>query len=93
MGSALLLSFRYGFAMTTVEITLPDGLAKDAKQAGLLTSEAIERMIKSELRRRAGEQLLESAGKLASTGLPPLTEEEIQAEIDAARAERRARRS
>ena len=79
--------------MTTLEINLPDGLAKEAEQAGLLTAEAIERMLKSELRRRAGEQLLESARKLASTDLPPLTEEDIQAEIDAARAERRARGS
>ena len=79
--------------MTTLEINLPDGLAKEAEQAGLLTAAAIERMLKSELRRRAGEQLLESARKLASTNLPPLTEEEIQAEIDAVRAERRARGS
>lgn len=79
--------------MTTLEIDLPDGLAKEAEQAGLLTAEAIERMLKSELRRHAGGQLLESARKLASTDLPPLTEEEIQAEIDAVRAEHRARGS
>jgi len=80
--------------MTTLEVklNLPDALANEARQAGLLTSEALERMLKNELRRCSGEQLLESAGKLAATGLPPLTEEEIEAEIQAARAERRARR-
>lgn len=80
--------------MTTLEVklNLPDGLANEARQAGLLTSEALERMLKNELRRRSGEQLLESARKLAATDLPPLTEEEIEAEVQAARAERRARR-
>ena len=58
--------------------------------AGLLTPEAIEQMLKRELKRRAGEQLLESASKLAAVDLPPLTEAEIRAEIDAVR---RARRS
>jgi hypothetical protein len=50
-------------------------------------------MLKSELRRRAGERLLDSARLLASTDVTPLSQEEIQAEIDAVRAERRARRS
>jgi hypothetical protein len=82
-----------GFAMVTLEISLPDVLAEEAEQAGLLKSEALERMLKSELRRRAGERLLESARLLASTDVTPLSQEEIQAEIDAVRAERRARRS
>ena len=81
--------------MTEVELklSLPDQLANQAQAAGLLTPEAIEQMLKRELKRRAGEQLLESAAKLAAVDLPPLTESEIQAEIDAARSERRARRS
>ena len=59
---------------------------------GLLTPEAIEAMLKRELRRKAGQQLAESAAALGAVDLPPLTEDEIQAEIDAYRAERRARR-
>jgi post-segregation antitoxin (ccd killing protein) len=80
--------------MTTLELTLnlPDGLAQEAKAAGLLTPEAIEQMLKRELKRRAGELLLESARALQAVE-PRLTEAEIQAEIDAARAQRRARRS
>ena len=80
--------------MTTLELTLnlPDSLAQEAKAAGLLTPEAIEQMLKRELKRRAGEQLLESARALQAIE-PRLTEAEIQAEIDAAREERRARRS
>ena len=80
--------------MTTLELTLnlPDGLAKEAQDAGLLTPEAIEQMLKRELKRRAGELLLESARALQAVQ-PPLTEAQIEAEIDAARAQRRARRS
>jgi hypothetical protein len=80
--------------MTTLELTLnlPDSLAKEAQDAGLLTPEAIEQMLKRELKRRAGEQLLESARALQAVQ-PPLTEAQIEAEIDAARAQRRARRS
>ena len=80
--------------MTTLELTLnlPDSLAQEAKAAGLLTPEAIEQMLKRELKRRAGELLLESARALQAIE-PRLTEAEIQAEIDAAREERRARRS
>jgi len=79
--------------MTTLELTLnlPDSLAKEAQDAGLLTPEAIEQMLKRELKRRAGEQLLESARALQAVQ-PPLTEAQIEAEIDAARAQRRARR-
>jgi len=81
--------------MTTLEIkvTLPDELAREAQAAGLLTDEAIERMLKTELKRRAGEALLESARRISAVEGPVMTPEEIQQEINAARAERRARRS
>ena len=80
--------------MTTLELTLnlPDSLAQEAKAAGLLTPEAIELMLKRELKRRAGEELLESARALQAVQ-PALSEAEIEAEIDAARQARRARRS
>ena len=80
--------------MTTLELTLnlPDSLAKEAEDAGLLTPEAIEQMLKRELKRRAGEQLLESAKALQAIE-PRLTEAEIEAEFEAARQARRARRS
>jgi len=80
--------------MTTLELTLnlPDSLAHEAKAAGLLTPEAIELMLKRELKRRAGEQLVESARALQAIE-PRLTEAEIQAEVESAREERRARRS
>lgn len=81
--------------MTTLEIKvrLPDDLARQAQAAGLLTDEAVERMIKTELKRRAGEALLESTRRISAVEGPVMTPEEIQQEINAARAERRARRS
>jgi uncharacterized protein DUF2281 len=46
---------------------------------------------KERARDAAAERLGEAFAKLDALTLPPLTPEEVQAEIDAARAERRAR--
>ncbi|MEJ1964202.1 MAG: hypothetical protein WDO56_22725 [Gammaproteobacteria bacterium] len=40
---------------------------------------------------RAAQRLGEAFAKLDALNLPPMTPEEVQAEIDAARAERRSR--
>lgn len=77
--------------MTTLEINLPDSLAREAKAAGLLAPEAIERLLRDAVRQRAVEELVADADRLAAVDLPPMTTEEVQAEIDALRAERRAR--
>ena len=76
--------------MTTVDIklTLPDPLAQEARANGLLTSAALERLLRDEIRRRHTDRLFDAADRLAA--LPaPLGEDEVQAEIDAARAARR----
>jgi hypothetical protein len=78
-------------AMTTLEISLPDGLAKEAKAAGLLSPDAIERMVREAIRRRAMEELKQAMDRMAAVAGPVMTPEEIQEEIKAARAERRAR--
>ncbi|MDA8108796.1 MAG: hypothetical protein M0015_09235 [Betaproteobacteria bacterium] len=78
--------------MTEVTIRLPDELAKQAEAAGLLSPEGIERALREALRREAGRRILEIRTKLQSDGTPPMSEEDIQAEIDAARAARRAKR-
>lgn len=77
--------------MTTVQITLPDQLAEEAKRAGLLTQEAIERMMREAIRRRALSELKEAMDRMAAVEGREMTPEEIQEEIKAARAERRAR--
>jgi hypothetical protein len=80
--------------MTTLQVTLtlPEGLAKEATQAGLLTPAALERLLREEIRRRAATELREAMDRMAAVEEPPMSEEEIQAEIDAVRAERRAAR-
>jgi uncharacterized protein YnzC (UPF0291/DUF896 family) len=77
--------------MTTVEINLPDSLAKEAKDAGLLTPEAVEQMVREAIRRRALKELKQAMDRMAAVEGPVMTPEEIQEEIRAARAERRAR--
>lgn len=80
--------------MTTVQITLPDALAQEAARAGLLASEKIESLLRQQLRDERIEGLQAARAKLAADPLPPMTPEEIQAEIAAYRAEqRRAPRS
>ena len=76
--------------MTTIEIELPEATAQAAKAAGLLTSQAIERLLSEAIRNRALERLDAAREKLAADPLPPMSEDEIQAEIEAYRAEKRA---
>ena len=75
--------------MTTLELTLslPDKLASEARQAGLLDPVEFERMVREALRARRIHRLTGTRAKLAADPLPPLTTEEIQAEIDAYRAQ------
>ena len=78
-------------AMTTLEIklSLPDKVANDAKAAGLLPPEAIEMLIAEALRRKAFDEILSNADRVEAAGIPPMSMEEINAEIEAYRAERR----
>ena len=58
---------------------------------GLLTGAAIERLIEEALRRDAGKKLLDAMQCLRDANVPPLTEEDIAAEVKVARAARKAR--
>jgi hypothetical protein len=65
----------------------------EAKKAGLLEPEALQRLVREALLARRVESLAEAREVLAANPLPPVTPEEIQAEIDAFRADvRRAAR-
>lgn len=77
--------------MTHLTVDLPDELAQRARQAGLLSSEAIQRLLEDAMRREAGRKLLEIAQRVQAAGIPPMSDEEIVAEVKAVRAERRAR--
>jgi len=76
-----------------LQIELPDILAKQAQQAGLLEPDVLERMVREALLAKRVESLAQARQVLAANPLPPMTPEEIQAEIDAYRADvRRAAR-
>jgi hypothetical protein len=75
--------------MTELVVKLPDDLAQRAKSAGLLTDSAIQRLLEEAMRREAGRRLLQVAERLRAAGVEPMSEEEIVAEVKAARAERR----
>jgi hypothetical protein len=74
-------------------LTLPASLAQEAETQGLLTSPMLEALLRAEVRRRRVEHLFEAADQLAALPLAPLTEAEVTAEIQAARAERRLPRA
>lgn len=78
--------------MTELKLTLPDRLAREAREAGLLKPSAIKRLLVEAMRRRtAAREFLAVAKRVQSAGVPPMTEDEIQAEIDAVRKARRPR--
>ena len=77
--------------MTMIEITLPDELAQRARTAGLLSDGAIQTLLEEAIRRQAGRRLLDVARGIHEAGIPPMPMEEIDAEVKAYRAERRAR--
>lgn len=78
--------------MTTIQIELPDATAQAARDAGLLTPQALDRLLTDALRRReAADSLLSIADRVAAAGIEPMSMEEINAEVKAARAQRRQR--
>lgn len=77
--------------MTELLVKLPDDLAQRARSAGLLSDSAIQRLLEEAMRREAGRRLMQVAEQLHAAGVEPMSEEDIAAEVKAARAERRAR--
>ena len=78
--------------MTTIQIELPEATAQAARAAGLLTPQALDRLLTDALKRQqAADSLLSIADRVAAAGIEPMSMEEINAEVKAARAERRQR--
>ncbi len=75
--------------MTTVQITLPDELALKAANAGLLSPEAMEAMLRDQLRRRTGDELKALWQQAPEEHLTPEIEQEIVDEVHKVRAEKR----
>jgi hypothetical protein len=75
--------------MTTVEIMISDALAKEAAAEGLLEPGSIEAILRERLVAARVAKMQATRHKFSATGTPPMTAEEIEAEIQAYRAERR----
>jgi hypothetical protein len=80
-------------AILELTVKVPEAVARDAEAIGLLQPEAMERMLREEIRRRRQERLFNAADRLAGLNQAPLTEGEVAAEIQAARSERRGGRA
>lgn len=68
---------------------LPDELAQKAANAGLLSAEAMEAMLREQLRRRAGKALQSMWQRVPQDELTPEIEQEMVEEVRKVRAERR----
>ena len=81
--------------MTELELklSLPDQIAEQAKAAGLLTSEAIVRLVRQAIRKAAAERLIEYGKRVREPGEPEITEAELESELKAVRAELREARA
>jgi hypothetical protein len=71
-----------------ITLTLPDTLAQEARARGLLTPQAIEQLIRRELRRQHVDALFASADRLATIPGEPPTAADLEAEIAAVRQAR-----
>jgi hypothetical protein len=70
--------------MTSITVEFPDDIASQAARAGLLSSDALLKLIRRELT-RANMGFFDSAKKLQELNLPVMSADDIQAEINAAR--------
>lgn len=78
--------------MTTIHINLPDQLAQEAKQAGLLSQTAIEKLVREQLQTRHQDDFFAALARMEQTTEPPvMSPEEVAEEIRTMREERRAK--
>lgn len=76
----------------TIQVELPESVAREAKARGLLESPRLAELLNEALRRdRAAKEFGEMLTALHSIPGEPMTSDEIQSEIKAARVERRQR--
>ena len=75
----------------TIEVDLPEALVREARAGGVLDSAIMTDLISRELRRRkAAAELAAKLDEIRSQPGEPMSMEQIQAEVDAVRATKRA---
>ncbi len=77
--------------MTAIQIELPDLIAEQARKAGLLAPDTLERLIREELRKQAGEHLLAAMKRMDEDDTPAMSPEEICEEVRAVRRAKQTR--
>jgi hypothetical protein len=80
------MGFGWSYLMTVIEIELPDDMANAAREAGLLETAVLERMLAEAIRVAPAETFLSLADQVAAAGIPEKSIDEINREVKAARA-------
>jgi hypothetical protein len=80
--------------MTTVDLTLklPDKLLSQVEAAGLLAPRELARLLRAEIKRQAGQRIIEGAERALAAGSQPMSMREVQSIVDEVRKERRNQR-
>lgn len=71
-----------------LQVELPDELAKQAQEAGLLEPKALQSMLREQLKKQAGEELRTLWATMQPAELTPEIEQEIVEAVRAARTKR-----
>jgi hypothetical protein len=79
--------------MATIQLSLPDELAKQASEYGLLEAGVIEAILVEHIRQLRFHRLLSVADQLTAAGDLPMAAEEIQKEVRTVREAQRALRT
>ena len=75
--------------MTTIQLTLPDQLAEEARSAGLLTSARLEQWLREQLKNQHIDELFSAMDRMGAVDEPsPLSPKEVALEIAALRADK-----
>jgi hypothetical protein len=82
---------RGGDTMTTVQITLPDQLAKQAEHAGLLAPERLEQWLRAQLKEYRVAQLFAAMDHMSAVPEPQvMSPEDVAQELESMRVESRS---
>ena len=76
--------------MTTVQVQLPDELAEEAQEAGLLSDARVEGWLREQLRQQRIAELVEAMDHAAVDDGSYMSPEDVAEEVRAMRAEHRS---
>ena len=77
--------------MTRFEFSLPDTLAQEAQQAGVLTQDRIEQWVRQQVNRQKLDHLFQALDQASCSSTEYMSPEEVSLELTAMRAGKRSR--